>query len=238
MTLKQVFFYFLVFLTVSSCGFKDEEDYYNEALIFQGAGEYDRAIASLDKAIARNPDYMDAYVLRGFCNAALGNIKKSMVEYKKALALEPNNTMTLYNLAINCGHAKEYKEAASYLTKALKSNYVEECAITTREESLIKVVFHEEDPDKTGYEIEACKLYFLRGLSYFNSEDYELAIADFNNIARGSSYYTSAFFYLGEIYIKKGDVSKACTYFQKAVDLGNISAQENTIKYCKELSKK
>jgi len=38
---------------------------------------------------------MDAYVLRGFCNAELGNIKKSMVEYKKALALEPNNTMTL-----------------------------------------------------------------------------------------------------------------------------------------------
>jgi len=54
-------------------------------------GDYDRAIADAAKAIDLNPKLAAAYGTRGFAFAKKGDVKSAIADYRRQLALAPNN---------------------------------------------------------------------------------------------------------------------------------------------------
>jgi len=52
------------------------------------SGDYAAAIASLDKAVAADPDNADAYNMLGFSLRKLGNVEKAFDNYNHALAID------------------------------------------------------------------------------------------------------------------------------------------------------
>ncbi len=52
-------------------------------------GEYDRAIADYDKAIALKPKYADFYNNRGIAYDKKGEYDRAIADYDKAIALNP-----------------------------------------------------------------------------------------------------------------------------------------------------
>ncbi|WP_430411366.1 tetratricopeptide repeat protein [Kordia sp.] len=230
--MKQTSFYvLLLFLILNSCGFLTEEDYYNRAIHHEDKDDYPSAIALLDKAIAKNPDFKDALIFRGYCKSMLGEIKESTIDYRKALQLEPNNTLTLFNLAANYNEIENYEEGIKYYSKALQSEYVVACSATP-EGIKIELVSAFDDSDETGYEVEECELYYWRGLSYYKNEAYEPAIIDFEKSITGNYNNSASYYYLGEIYLQKENVQKACEYFTRAANLGDIDAPKKLAEYC------
>ncbi|WP_298417266.1 tetratricopeptide repeat protein [uncultured Kordia sp.] len=230
--MKQTSLYVLLLLMLlNSCGFLTEEDYYINASNYADSGDYLNAIVLLDKAIARKPDFKDALIYRGYCKSMLGQIKESTIDYKKALKLEPNNTLTLFNLAGNYNELENYEEGIKYYSKALQSKYVIACSAAPEGINL-KLISPFDDSDETGYEIEECELYYWRGLSYYENKDYKSAIIDFQKSITQNYNTDTSYYYLGEIYVKEENIQKACEYFTLAANLGDVDAPEKLAKYC------
>ncbi|MGH1387933.1 tetratricopeptide repeat protein [Kordia sp.] len=221
-------FFFLIFY---SCDFITEEEYYSRALNHEDKRDYQGAIVLLDKAIARKPDYKDAFIFRGYCKAQMGNIKESTVDYLKALKLEPNNTMILFNLAINYNDISNFEEGIKYYTKALESKYLKTCDATT-EETLLEIVSPFDNSNETGYEIKVCELYYWRGISYYKNKEYDAAIRDLKEAIKVNFNKYEAYYYLGEIYLKKEDFQNACKNFSLAADIGNAEAVKKMKELC------
>ena len=75
-----------------------------DALVMQGellnaVENFDDAKSSLDKAIRINPDYMRAYLVRGYTHQRLGNSDRAIVDFSKVLTTEANNENALFNRA-------------------------------------------------------------------------------------------------------------------------------------------
>src|SRR5690606_26337158 len=64
-------------------------DYGNRGTTFGNLGQYERAIADCDRALALDPNYALAYVNRGTMFGELGQHERAMLDYDRALALDP-----------------------------------------------------------------------------------------------------------------------------------------------------
>lgn len=226
------YFYILILLfAFKSCGFTTEEEYYNRAIDYEEKNDYINAIISLDKAIARNSEYKDALIFRGYCKSEIGKYKESMVDYRKALKLEPDNTLTLFNIAGNYNNINDYEKGIEYYSKALQSKYLKKCD-PSDERIRIKIIDPFGNTDETGYEVEICELYYWRGLSYYENKQYDAAIRDLKASIKGSFDNYIAYYYLGEIYLQKQNLQKACKNFSLAADLGNAEAAKKVAELC------
>ncbi len=77
--------------------------------------EYDAALETLDKAIKKDPDYVDAWDLKGTINQMLGRNDEATVCFEKVLEFAPEHPYALYNLAELRFAAKRYTDAAKLL---------------------------------------------------------------------------------------------------------------------------
>lgn len=61
------------------------------------AGEYEVAIALLDKALLCRPDYADAWSHRGFVLGKLGQHIEAIINFERALAIKPEASWVWHN---------------------------------------------------------------------------------------------------------------------------------------------
>ena len=83
-------------------------------------GDTTGARAELDRAIEMNPRNADAYFWRGEADAKAGELGKAVGNYKRVLELEPERKDALFALARIYGGNREYDEAITYLTRAIR----------------------------------------------------------------------------------------------------------------------
>lgn len=90
----------------------------NRGLAYDKAGEYQRALTDLDKAIALKPTAAHLYVNRGNANKHAGNMQRALEDYGKAITHSPNleaaysNRGHVYKLLGDYNAAvREYKAA-------------------------------------------------------------------------------------------------------------------------------
>ena len=72
--------------------------------------------AQKDVPSSKEPNY---WVNKGDLCAVYGNDKAAIQYYKKALALIPNNSRTLFHLGISYGEIGDYEQALAFINKAL-----------------------------------------------------------------------------------------------------------------------
>lgn len=72
--------------------------------------------------------------------------------------------------------------------------------------------------------------YYMRGLSYLQQKNYELASSEFNRSIQTDSDYKQAYFGLGSISADQGKLDDAIKYYKKATDLdSNFSEAFNAL---------
>nr|WP_290222581.1 tetratricopeptide repeat protein [Trichocoleus desertorum] len=81
--------------------------------------EYEAAIASCDRTIARQPDDVNAWYERGQAQANLGSYVEAIASFNKALALKPQHTAALVFRAVAFIHLSCYEEALLSCNTAL-----------------------------------------------------------------------------------------------------------------------
>jgi tetratricopeptide (TPR) repeat protein len=66
---------------------------------------------------------------------------------------------------------------------------------------------------------EQAEIYYKSGWQYFDSGEYDKAIADFDKAIRIDNSYTAAFFERGNAYFKKCEYAKAIDDYSMAIQL-------------------
>ena len=110
-----------VFMVLTGCG-DTHIDYCSRGLAYAKRGEFDRAIASYDKAIERDPWNAEAYASRGYVYYAKGEYDRAIANYSRAIDLDPAYTRVYVNRGDAYSMKAEYDRAVSDYTKALELN--------------------------------------------------------------------------------------------------------------------
>ena len=198
------------------------DSYYEIALARITADDADDVLVNLSKAIDLNPNYVDAYFLRGLIYGSQYDFDKAIADFEKVVELDPSHTDA------KAMHADAY--AARGADYALEKNY--DKAIADFERAI------ELDPDKAEFKAAAAATYFLRGATRYEEGDNESAFADLDRaisdiekiieldpdnsevrIAIGEAYLVR-----GIAHFQGGNYDRAIADLERAIELENSAA--------------
>ena len=91
--------------------------YYNEGLDLYSRGEYAKALQSFKTAVAKDPDFIDAYYNMGALYEYLKSYNSAIASYSKIYQLDPNDKETVLKLSELYFKLGNYERALFYITK-------------------------------------------------------------------------------------------------------------------------
>ena len=160
----------------------------------------DIGFPNFTKAIALDSSDANYFKERGEAKSSIGSLvnndrerRDAIVDYTKAIELNPNYEEAYYFRGDDEDALKDYKDAIADYTKAIELN--------------------------PQYE----QHYIARGLTKDKIKDYQGAIDDYTKaIDLGSnSSFGAAYAFRGQDKLKLGDKNGACSDFHKAIELGD-----------------
>lgn len=96
--------------------------YFNLGNLYYEAGEYEKAIGPLQKAVAQRPYDSDAHYTLGNAYDKLKRYPEATKEFELMTQIEPKNDMVFYNLANAYLYQKKYEQASAQYQKAISLN--------------------------------------------------------------------------------------------------------------------
>ena len=129
-------------------------EYKNRGSLAYERGDYKDAITDYDIAIDKDPNYAEAYYLRGLTRKSLEQREESIVDFDDAIRLNPNRAEAYYERGSAKGNLGRYEESIVDFDDAIRLN-----------------------PEHT-------KAYYWRGGVRYNLKRYEEAIVDFTSALR------------------------------------------------------
>ena len=221
---------------MNSCDFTSADEYYNQAFEYEKKGDLKKAIELLDKSIEKQSNFRPALLNRGYYKTELGNLNSGIMDYKKILEFDSDNTLALYNIGINYQELEKPKKAIEYFTKALNTSGALASFTNSNGGTMSlrsNLDFDNLDNDND-FEVHKCEIQFSRGVNYFFNKEYNRAIVDFENSISANYNKASSHFFLGGIYLKMDNLNNACENFTLSANLGDLDAKEKLKEYCEE----
>lgn len=175
---------------------------YNRAIAYQKINNTTAASGDLAQVLALDSSYVDAWYELGAIEMAAKRYDSASTYLKRALQISGEDVRALQQLAVICYYKRNNKGAIELYNKILAINPKDEQAL------------------------------YKRGLAKSNSSDHSGAIRDFNILLGLNPRHTQALEERATCYMRINDLDNACRDFQKLMDLGNLRAKENIMKYC------
>ena len=166
--------------------------------------EYDSAIEAYTKAIVLDPNYADAYNIRGAAYGSKGQYDRAIEDFNKAIQLNPNAAVAYASRGAAYGSKGQYDRAIEDFNKAIALDPKDALA------------------------------YGIRGLAYYMKRQYDRAIEDYNKAIALDSNIPMPYLTRGLAYNIKGNMGMAISDFRKACDLGFQQGCESLQKALKE----
>lgn len=157
--------------------------YFRRAMSFVYMQEPQKAVADLDKTVELNPDYADAYNLRGLVLSAKPDYEAAIKDYSKAIELDPEFGAPYVNRAVAYINLDQKEKALIDLHTAEKY-WQDNPEIYYNRGNIYKEKgkYDEAIRDYTltiKYGIDDKDIRYKRANCHFLQEDYEKAIADY-----------------------------------------------------------
>jgi tetratricopeptide (TPR) repeat protein len=172
------------------------------ARAYQGIGNTDAAFAATSKALELDPEYVQAYRIRGDLYSIQGHVTEAIADYSKAIEINPDYDLA-FKLRGELYRKLERNEAAvADFTRAIEIDPEYGEAILSRAYALMSLGQYESAVEEL---TRALELYpdhswaiFARGRSYRHLQRYDLAILDLAKAGAAGEIYASLFLYLTE----------------------------------------
>lgn len=208
--------------------------YINRGVLFQVAGDLDKALADFNRAIALNPGrpgnylkpsvYYEAYLRRGQTLESQGERSKALADFDAVSELDPSYGPAYRNRAGLFERAGQVDRAIAELDKAIAANpgdqgmYIERGILYGKYRSLEAAI------DQFSVVIRAnpseAPAFGNRGWAYALLGQHERGLADLNRAIELNPGYAIAYFYRGHVSLRGGQSVLAGADFQKACVLG------------------
>ncbi|MEW5677234.1 tetratricopeptide repeat protein [Flavobacterium enshiense] len=214
----------IITLFLYSCNFKTAPEYLVEAEKLEGEGKYKEAILLLDKAILKDKKFVDAYINRGVDKSALGEYEKAIEDYKKVIELNPKNTMAFFNLGNNFKQIGDYKKAAEFYNRAFDTKGGDRFYGDLSENNFVELGYE--------YDVPGKMIHYERGVSNVYLNDLEKANFDFQACIQQNYKTAESYYWIGQIYLLRGQKKLACENFYKSEKLGEKLAKAEIEKNC------
>jgi tetratricopeptide (TPR) repeat protein len=171
----------------------------NTGLIHFNHGSRKKAIASLERALEIDSNFIDAHYNIGVIYEGANEPEKAIIAFQKVIDINPDNTSALLGLSNALKVIKKHEQAITHLQRAIAINPEFSDAYTNLGACLMEL----------GHTIEAID-YTQRILKY-------------------DPHYVKAWSNLASAYSDLGKMSEADEYFQKALELapGNKTILKN-----------
>ena len=112
----------MVFLFSLSTFSQNAKKFYKTGEEFFKAGNYQDAINQFTSAVSLNPQYKDAYFMRGSSYEITKDFTKAAEDFNRALILEPKNEEYCFHIGKSYYELKKYDDAINILNKAIHLN--------------------------------------------------------------------------------------------------------------------
>ena len=192
--------------------------------------EPEKAIEYLTQAIQLEPNFTEAYHIRGYIYIwSLNQYARAIADYDQALRLEPNDAK-LYSFrgqAYLC--LKQYYRAIEDFTQAIRlephyATYIYRGGAYVELNQLIRAI---EDFDQAiRLNPEDMLAYYNRGIAYRDLDQHDRAIESFDQAIRINTNFASAYDSRGQAYWRLDNTQRGCADFEKACSLGSCSNYE------------
>ena len=93
-------------------------NYYNLAVLERYSGNYKACYGLLSEILKKSPTYVQAYLQRGLCAAALGRHEEAVADMLRVLKIDPVNVDAIEQLGLSLAAAGKPDTARPYLLKA------------------------------------------------------------------------------------------------------------------------
>ncbi len=150
-------------------------------------GDFLGALASYERAVEINPDFHDAWFLRGILLGNLERYEEALASFERAVAIKPDFHDAWFLRGILLGNLERYEEALASFERAVA----------------IKPDFHD--------------AWFLRGILLGNLERYEEALASFERAVAIKPDFHDAWFLRGILLGNLERYEEALASFERAV---------------------
>ena len=158
---------------------------------------------SISQLLQLNPNYYEAYFLKGLLSAKKEKYPDAISNFNKVIQVNPNHEKALYNRALAKGLLEDYSNAIKDLDKCISINPNYAMAFYNR-------------------------AYWKELL-----ENYTEAISDYKKAIEIDQHYTEAYIALAYAYSQNGDKVNACETLQSAKNEGIEAANDLIQIFCK-----
>jgi len=166
------------------------EAYNNRGAVYAGLGQYDRALADYERALAIDPDFSRALNNRGTAFQRIGDFEKARADFDQAINLDPANPDLRYNRGNLFMAMENYDLAIRDYT----------AAVTLRPAHL--------------------EAWNNRGNAYCRNGDYDRGIADYDRVLSADPEYIEAYNNRAVAFFLKKDYDRAWQDVNKLRALG------------------
>lgn len=184
--------------------------------LYLDKGNYEEAIACLQKEIAKNPGESDIYADMGMVFETMGDYAEAIKWYEKTIEVNPGNAEGYYGLGSIYRKRHEYDQAIKWYKEALRLRpgdsdiYADIGKIyeSTREyDEAIKWY-------KEAMRINPLNYHDL-GSIYLQQRNFEEALKLFDNIIRLNPGDSDVYLYIGNVYREMGKYEEAIEWLNK-----------------------
>ena len=121
--MKKIAWLLFIFTCCISVYAQNIKKIYAKADAYHQAGDFDKAIEAYTKVLKKDSTYWLAWVNRGSCYTALGQLDKMINDFEHALRIEPNDTFAIDRLADVYMRTGNYNKAIQYYKKNISLGY-------------------------------------------------------------------------------------------------------------------
>ena len=184
-------------ILISAIGYGQSAfEYFSIGLVKYNLDDFTKAISDFDRAIEANPEYSEAYNLRGASKYNLGDYEGAIEDYTSAIEIDSRQSdgigLTIYDQRGKVIESKRSVTAEPFMATP----------------------------------------FYNRALARSAKDDYQGAIEDFNAALQMDPSLITAYYFMGELKYELGDLTGACSDWQKANDHGIAEAAELLQELC------
>jgi tetratricopeptide (TPR) repeat protein len=194
-------------------------------------GNYVQAHAAFKQAILLNEQNDEAFLGRANVHDLLGMFKEAIADYDQAIALNPHNPIFFHDRGISYQEQNNPEEAIANFSQAILlasaddsivascylkrgANYHRIGEITMAIADFTQAILL--DPDGEGLDA----LGYRGNIYHYVLQDYDLALADFNQLIALDRMHASAYYNRALVYLQIGEMQKGKADLRMALQLG------------------